>query len=293
MSQTSHKLQVVKAMDDFRKSYHSLLSVINDYEALTESSINDLPGFTDGYPFDKSLDELPIEQWYFNVASQLHNVSYTVLNYEYLNTGGNTMVGIHEVWLPVERKTVYIYTNEEGCVMSLVDYIRNEFEPSDYDSVQIDVFDLGRVTGWEKYFELYRRCYNDYLKDDCRYFGYVRGVQYILLSDELQKKVDADYYVWCEANGHDLIDTNGCDIIEHPDYTAQFDDGVLAKLQDIKDWLQWHDELVNPRTSDDELEAMYDEVYELTFKGRTVKLPFDADVFNNVNALVDKVIKEW
>lgn len=291
MKNTENIEKLLKAMGDFRDAYHDLLTAINHYEVDANMSINDLPGFAESYPFDKSFDELPIESWVYDVAERNIGIKFQIVNYEYLNTGGNTMVGIHEVWLPDELKTVYCFTNEEGCTISPVDYIRNEFDVD--PSILNENYDWGRVTGYEKYFELLRRCWNDYTKDDCKYFGITRRVPYYMLSDELQKKVDADYLVWSEAESDGCIETNCVDIVEDPDYVSQFESETDKQLQEIKDFREWHNNLVNATTTDEELDALYLEDYTLTIAGRSIKLRYDADTFNHVDDLLKRVIEQW
>ena len=282
--------KLMKAMGDFNKAHHELLMAIDDYEIATGQSVNDLKCFTESYPFDKSLDELAIHSWVHDVYNANRKFEFHVVDYEYLNTGGNTMVGIHEVWLPEETKTVYCFTNEEGCTISPVDYIRGEI---DADVIHTEDYDWGRVTGYEVRFELLRRCFNDYTKDDCKEFGITRRVPCYLLSDELQKKVDTDYLVWSEAESDGLVCTNGVDIIEDPDYKAQFEDEVDEKLQAIKDFKEWHDNLINNRTTDGQLDELYSMEYSIRVGGRRVKLPFDADTFNNISNVLKRVIEEW
>lgn len=291
MTKTEMFDKLMKAMGDFNKAHHELLMAIDDYETYTCSSVNDLQGFTESYPFDKSLDELAIHSWVHDVYNANRKFEFKVVDYEYLNTGGNTMVGIHEVWLPAECKTVYCYTNEEGCTISPVDYIRNEFDLD--PSITTEDYDWGRVTGYEVRFELLRRCWNDYTKDDCKYFGLTHRVPYYLLSDELQKKVDADYLVWSEAESDGLVETNGREIIEDPDFSARFESEEDKQLREIKDFREWHNNLVNATTTDEELDALYLEDYTLTFAGRSIKLRYDADTFNNIDSLLKRAIEEW
>lgn len=283
--------KLIKAMGDLNKAHHELLMAIDDYEIATGQSVNDLEGFTESYPFDKSLDELTIHSWVHDVYKANRKFEFRVVDYEYLNTGGNTMVGIHEVWLPDEMKTIYCFTNEEGCTISPVDYIRKEFDVD--PSLLTENYDWGRVTGYEKRFELLRRCFNDYTKDDCKYFGITRRVPYYLLSDELQSKVHVDYTVWSESESDGLIETNGDSIFEDPDFSAQFEDEVDEKLQAVKDFKEWHDNLINNRSTDEQLDELYSMEYSIRVGGRRVKLPFDADTFNNISNVLKRVIEEW
>lgn len=272
-----------KAMREFADSYSRLLVTIDTYETETESSINNLQSFVDNFPFEVSFDELPIETWVNSVIADLHQPNYKVLDYQYLNTGGNTMVGIHRVWLPEEKKVVYVYTNEEGSTISTVDYIRDELPIDDYDEFMMDVVDWGRITGSEKYFELYRYCYNQYLVDDCKYFGITRGVQYELLSDKLQEMLALDYIKYIETECGGLFETDGEIIVTNPDYEAP---EVDVALQSVKIFHKWHDSIAAN-------EEYYDKWYTLEFAGKKVKLPFYADVWNDVHQLLETTIAEW
>ena len=284
MKNPESKKQLLQAMVDFNAAYDTLCKAIDSYEQGNNTSVNDLLGFTESYPFDKSFDELPIGQWVTDTIERSTHCEYKAVGYQYLNTGGNTMVGIHDVWLPEEKKVVYVYTNEEGCTISTVDYIRLDLDIEDYEELMLDYVDWGRVTGYEKYFELYRHCLNVYTKDDCRHFGITRGLPYHLLSDELQQQVDADYLAYCEAEHGGLIDTDGVKIIKYPDYekTEDFD----KKLGAVVEFKRWHDTTAG-------VEKYYEEEYTLTFAGHTVKLPFMADVWDAVDTMLERTIKDW
>lgn len=278
---------LVKAMRDFEQAYHNLNVMIDVYQQETNTDVNNLPGFVEKYPFDKSLDELYITPWVDHVVEGLQQPKFKVHDYQYLNTGGNCMVGVHNVWLPEEKRMVYVYTNEEGSTISTVDYIRYDLEIDNYDEFIVDCVDWGRITGYEKYFELYRYCYNQYLVDDCKYFGITRGVQYHLLSDELQEMVSDDYLKYLAADYGMLVETDGKIIVTDPDYEAP---EVDVALQSIKDWKHWHD---NIATDEDRREAMYEEHYQLTLAGKTVRLPFYAETFNLVDDLLKGTIEDW
>lgn len=285
---------VIQAMIAFRDAYDAMLVEFNDYEITTGESVNDIPGFNEHYPLDVSLDEFPIDRWINTIMTRIHEKNFKVLNYEYLNTGGNTMVGIFTVWLPKENRTVYVHTNEVGCGIATVDYIGNEIEIDDYDDIIIESVDFDNLIGTEEYFELYRYCLNEYTKSDCRYFGISRAIPYKLLSDEVQSKVHPDYYVWLEEHNYDVM-TDGVDIMVHPDYDMLFTDPHEddENLQAVKEWKLWHDGQINRYTTDEELEDLYEKTYHLTFNGRVVRLPFNADTFNKINDLLDSVIREW
>lgn len=284
MKNAENTKSLLMAMSDFKTSYYLLKMQMDKYEQTTGASVNDLPGFTESYPFDKSFDELAISDWVDTTVNSIKKFAFKVLSYEYLNTGGNCMVGIFEVWLPNKNRVVYMLTNEEGCNMSTVDYIRNELDIDDYDELILEYVDWGRITGYEEYFELYRYCLNEYTKSDCKHFGYTRALPYFLLSDELQKQVTAEYKLWLEAEECDLIDTNGEKIIESAFYEYPSDDEKF--LATVKAFQRWHDSIAA-------CEEYYSEDYILTFAGNTVRLPFVADVWDAVDHMLTSVIKNY
>lgn len=275
--------KLLHAMNDFSAAYSVLKVMIDVYEQETGASVNDLKNFTEKYPFDKSFDELEVGQWVANVIDGVRQEAFKVLNYQYINTGGNTMVGIFDVWLPAKKQMVYMLTNEEGCTMSTVDYISNDLEIDNYDELMIEAVDWGRVTGREAYFELYRHCLNEYTKSDCKYFGITRQLPYYLLSDELQEMLDADYVKYIEAECGGLFETDGKIIVTNPDYEAS---EVDMALQSVKDFRRWHDSIAAN-------EDYYNDWYTLEIHGRKVRLPFYAGIWNAVHDLLDIAIEEW
>lgn len=163
--------------------------------------------------------------WHDNEANGCHNddgtysndcgavkPAFKVLSYEYMNTGGNCMVGIFEVWLPADKCVRYVLVNEDGCSMTSVDYISNELDIDDYDEIILDNVEWSSVTGSERYFELYRHCLNEYTKSDCKHFGHVAYVPYILLSDELQMQVPQPYLQFANEERNGVIPTNGKEV---------------------------------------------------------------------------------
>lgn len=285
MEKTEKLNKLHKAMVDFSTAYDILSRAIEEYEQDSGASVNDLPNFTESYPFDKSFDEIDIALWVRDVVEYKPRPEFTVLNYNYVNTGGNTMVGVFEVWLPEDKKVIYALTNEEGCSLSVVDYICNEIHDCDYDELLIESIDWGRITGYEKYYELYRHCWNEYTKSDCKYFGTTYRAPVSLLSDELQKQIPEGYLDWLHAEGDCTIETDGNKIIIDPDYqpTVDEEDGMLTLVKKFK---EFHD-------STAAVEDYYSEDYVLSFAGHTVRLPFNADVWDAINNALETTIENW
>ena len=288
MNKSESLRTLLHSMNDFASYYDFLRDAIRLYEADTGESVNDIPGFTESYPFNVSFDELTIRDWVDTTIERTRQKAFKILKYNYLNTGGGTMVGIFDVWVPSENRVVYALVNEENCAITTVDYISNELQLDDYDEAIIAIIDYGCATGHETYFEIARYCLNEYIKSDCRAFGYTRELPYFLLSDELQKQVDADYLVWLESEEGSIIETDGFKIIEHPDYTATMESA--KRLQEVKDFDKWHTDVVDDY---DVRESLYDKDYVLTLADHTVRIPFNADTWDAIDDLLKLTIKEW
>lgn len=294
--------EMKNTMSNFKAAYDALLVAIDHYELTHDASVNDLPGFVEDYPFDKSFDELAIAQWVDSVVSRDPQHNFRVLDYQYLNTGGNTMVGIHEVWLLDEKRTVFVYTNEEGCTIAIADYIRKEIDADDYDELILDSCDFGRLTGYETYFELYRYCLNEYTKSDCSHFGSSRGISYHLLSDELQNQVSEEYLEWLESDYDGLVETDGYVILVNPLYELSMDAKDLKAWQDdvgcshpndYDKWLEDVEEFRRWHTTTAGEEEYYDKCYKLEFAGHKIELPFMADIWDAVDMMLERTIRDW
>lgn len=283
MKNSENLRKLLQAMEAFATAHSALIVEISDFERNTGNSVNDVPGFDGYYPFDTSLDELPINRWVKNVTEFVRASAFKVLNYEYLNTGGNCMVGIFTVWIPALKQTVYALTNEVGCSIVTADYISNELDIEDYDEVTIDRCDFDELQPSSTYYELYRHCLNEYTKSDCRYFGNTIAIPYHLLSDELQSEVHADYRQWCEENNNCCIPTDGKKIIIHPDYDDSTKDVQLSLFKAFK---KFHDTTAAN-------ENFYTEEYVLSFAGQTIRLPFMADTWDAIDQLLSTSIENW
>lgn len=208
---------------------------------------------------------------------------FQILAYKYMNTGGNTMVGIFDVWMPSMNRVVYMLTNEEGCTMAAVDYISNELNVESYEDLQIENVDWGRITGFEKHFELYRHCFNVYNRDDCKFFGITRRVMHHLLSDELIAKVHPDYIAWTCNKSDGCIETDGDTIVVDPDYS---DEG----LQEIKSFKKY---IVDVLATDEDLNEACRHDFIIVHHNKAVRIPFNADTHDSIELMLDRVIEEW
>lgn len=280
--------KLLHAMSDFNTVYNLLKAAIAEYEEETDKSIDELPGYWRTYPFDKRFDELEVDHWVNVVVDRIRHSAFKVTDHEYLNTGGQCMVGVSTVWLPERKQTVYVFVNEEGYTMSIADYIRNDLDVYDYDELVIAQGDWGRITGDECYFELYRHCYNEYIKSDCRYFQYHTEVPYMLLSDELQKQVDADYLVWLESEHGRDVETDGFNVFIASDYSDMLCDTAARK--DVDDFRSWHHDV--PSYMHDGT-SVFDKDYIIKFADKEIRIPFNADTYDAMDTFLKSVVDLW
>lgn len=142
-------------------------------------------------------------------------MNYTIIHNDYVNTGGNTMVHVSEVWLKDENRTVFVYVGDEDVSMHTVDYIRNDIEVNDYDELLIEAANWknGDFADVCTYFDIFRECLFEYLKRDCKYFGYKASVPYVWLPFEYQLQITAEqkHYVEDELTGE--FETDGVVVI--------------------------------------------------------------------------------
>lgn len=284
MKNAENVRELLHAMSSFGTAYDCLRAAIEKYEQDTGATVNDLPGFTSGYPFDTSFDELAVDLWVTNVIDKVRQSAFKVLRHQYINTGGNTRVSVFDVWLPEMKRVVYALTNEEGCTLSYVDYLSNDLEIDDYDELLIESVDWGRMTGYETHFELYRHCLNEFNKRDCQYYGFTRFLPRFLLSDDLQQQITDEYNQWVEAevNGH--FETDGMRVIISDTYKSTHDtDKPLAA---IKKFRRWHSSIAAR-------EEYYDEKYKLELAGHKVELPFYAETWDAIDCLLKRTIEDW
>lgn len=143
-------------------------------------------------------------------------MEFKIISHVYENTGGNTMVSFFQVWLPEEKRTIFVNVNEEGATFSVVDFYHGEID--DYFDTIICDFTTDKPDVNHQYFEIFRYCLNEYVVRDCRKFGYTTWMPYELLSDELQKKVSPEYKKWVGNNNYE---TNGHFVYEDADFIAR------------------------------------------------------------------------
>ncbi len=59
------------------------------------------------------------------------------------------------------------------------------------------------------------------------------------------------------------------------------------ELKAIKDWKTWHDDLPA-----NDLVGL-DDYYTVSFNGKTIRIPFNADTYSSIDQLLRTTIEEW
>lgn len=67
----------------------------------------------------------------------------------------------------------------------------------------------------------------------------------------------------------------------------------MKELAELIEFKRWYDNLINEYTTDDELDQLYESEIEITIAGRTIKLNFDAENYNNLEHLLKRAIEEF
>ena len=231
------------------------------------------------------------------------NEKYYVTNHEYFNSGGGCMISIFTVYDRQLNATRYVIANEEGFNMQTADTIScaEEFDDEELTKIILGAWDWSVLTcepaPWDMLFEdedwkLYKYCQFEFYKKDCRAGKYRKTIPVEWLSPELFDKLTPQCTEWLRVNNMD-VETDGSNVFVPSEYTDWLNEQYEKKLQNIKDFKQWLDNLINDAFVDDSIEKYYDETFKLSFKDKSVELPFDANVYNCVSELLKDVIEEW
>ena len=225
------------------------------------------------------------------------NKRFTVMNHEFTNTGGNCMVSSFTVYDKQLNATRCVLVNEEGFVLATVDYICNEIQFENVEeerAVIIDNWTLDCLTTEPSYdqpqfteeeFALYKYCQFEFYKEYCKYFNTKVKLMVHELPGEMYNELGMDAILWHDRN-EEYVTTDGYQAYFNDAYDAAGWENACKELQQIKDFQLWHCEQAAK-------EELYEERYVLSFAGRSVKLPYDADTFDAVDSLLTRIIEEW
>lgn len=119
-------------------------------------------------------------------------MKFKVISHDYRHTGGNMMVSVFQIYLIKDNRTVFVNCGENTASMTTVDYV-NHFEPEDYDQITIesvdfscDIDNYGTPVIYESVF---RYCLFEWIKSDCKHYGYRTGIHYDWLPMAVQMSI--------------------------------------------------------------------------------------------------------
>lgn len=229
--------------------------------------------------------------------------NYQIINNEYFNAGGNCMVHISDVYNSQLKRMQYVFINEEHLVVSKYDYIRNDFPQGtttdDFVQYVIAMDDLTHEPSFDNYqmnelpediVELLFDCLLLFIREWCKYTGNTFTCRLDSLPNELYYKVTIEYSRWLAENELDP-ETDGYDIILHPDYIAEAEYDCNGKAavefrQQLEDMRAAADE------SDDALAKFEDETITIVIQNKAYHLQMCAAVWNGLVEYAYHIISE-
>lgn len=215
------------------------------------------------------------------------------------------MVSIFAVYDSTDNVSRWVIANEEGFNWQTADTVSSELqldcdeliakivlESHSWEELICDpCWDQHQFT--EEYFELFKYCQFEFLKKDCKHFGYRCRLSTNQLPTELFNKLSADYIAWANLEGVGAL-TDGYDVFMDDNYEppvkssmeSLLDDGRKRTLQDMKDFSQWLKELnYDPIT--------FGSYITVCVAGNSVKIPLHADSYELLDRFLDKAIEEY
>ena len=81
-----------------------------------------------------------------------------------------------------------------------------------------------------------------------------------------------------------MFETDGEKIIIRPDYEQKSEYDKM--LEAVREFKEWHDTTAG-------VEDLYERNYTLMFAGHIVDLPYNADVWDAVDTMLERTIRDW
>ena len=234
------------------------------------------------------------------------NERFTVINHDYMNTGGNTMVSIFSVYDHTENVTRWVIANEEGFNWQTADTISNCDFTLDNDEmikkIVIGSWNWEALTTepcWDQHqftdeeWELFKYCQFEFLKKDCEYFGTKVRLALNELPTDLLVHLPHDYVIWAERECVGCL-TDGYEVYMDDSYEppvqkcdeSLLDDERKRALTDMKDFSQWLKELNYDPIS-------FGNYITVAVAGNSVKIPLHADTYELLDRFLEKAIEEF
>ena len=95
--------------------------------------------------------------------------NYKIAAEEYVNNGGGNMVMVYTVWLPDEKRELYVNVDEENTTVTTVNHIGCSLEIDDYCAITLLTVDnynwYDDSVATNEYASIAARCYAKYMRD--------------------------------------------------------------------------------------------------------------------------------
>ena len=138
-------------------------------------------------------------------------MKYKVLSHTHEMTGGYCTASVFRLQDVTNGELLYLLIDDNGGSLATKDFLLQDVD--DIDEVLIDTFEFDTLDINHENFDLYRYCYNEHVKEDCKYFKSTKRLPYRLLSDSLREQLSLDYIRWHRQNVGDYFETDGYRII--------------------------------------------------------------------------------
>lgn len=138
-------------------------------------------------------------------------MKYKVLSHRHEMTGGYCTTSIFKLLDTTNDKILYLLIDDNNVALATKDFLLQDVD--DIDEVLIETFEIDTLDIDHENFELYRHCYNEHVKEDCRYFKTTKRLPYELLSDSLREQISLEYFYWHIRNVGNRFETDGYRII--------------------------------------------------------------------------------
>lgn len=223
---------------------------------------------------------------------------YVVTNHEYLNTGGNTMVSIFAVYDHKDNVSRFVIANDEGFNWQTADTISSELQLDSDELMNKIVLGSWQWDAlicdpcWDQHlfddeeFELFKYCQFEFYKKDCKYFDTKIRVSTNELPTDLFNKLTPEYIAWANLEGVGAL-TDGYDVYMDDDYEPPVKEEPRV-LTDMKEFYDWYKDL----PYDEQLRDTTPFI-TIAVAGNSVKIPFHADTFEQLDCFLTRVIKDF
>ena len=228
---------------------------------------------------------------------------FTVIDNEYLNTGGHCMVDVTAFYDSQLKKTLYMYVGNNWLTLTAYDYLRNELqgclsaedfilctiEESNF-TTEPDPMNRQMLDMPDEYFDLFNHGMLSYIKNKFKYDHQLTKTTVENLPLELRHKVSDDYAAWLSDNNL-LVTTDGENIIVEDDYAYSGCYNYLA-AKDLQQFLECWMPSDNNQIDNKEWDEWYEGRVTIVVKDRAFTFYNGADIYNGLCLLVNHIIDE-